>query len=894
MLQGLPDFSQSVAGEHFIAFAPYEGIGNVAVIPLVLNIAKNPDGKPAFLLESVRTTNPFGALKPHGILDLRLVMGALEPAYVSRVREKWQRAPIVTPYFYQGFLRFYAKEGALQADTSDLQHAESLEGLSLSKIRLTRQISTESVTLLKKALQGDTLLLNACAELELKGVAPRVGATVEFDPAELIRAIEKLADPERRVTVSSLVKYLKEQLNSLPLSFRQKEVSFTPDAFAVTMSDWILARFATFTPAPEDLLEPHIKLFTSSEAGRGKFTWDLSQPLFTSRIFIFQFDALAEARELVRSKGINALFLETVLQPLNTGYLRLMITHELPKSPESIVSIGVKLNAPPTSQRSQAINKTVILPSTEQSVFAELRFSPAEKQQYTYTTFAVLRDSRGTKELLGVPTVASGGRLKLKIDDFPVELIEMEASSALLKVATVQGTYSWKEKEKEASTTVKLTTDKPKTTLGFAKNTIADAKCILEAWDKSSLGVVKAEFNSLDNLYVDLFAFAEYGPHTINISCIFGDSDKLFALELLPEGKEPIAKNLTLLSFTPKEPQRSWQWYADSIFQPGFRYRTYKTSNKPQDGWSAIQSPFLGTLEIDLAKVNIKPMPEVPKLDGDRDFEGVRYFQNPADEHSFYFIPLEPGPQMDGEGEPTLSLIIAGDMNMLQLETQWQADSEVIERLRKKIATENKELTPALIRMSFAPIQVEKVDLIMKNSEEEQILSTTQPSGFSSQSAIFNLTLTDEQKDKVIAALHEKKDTLQIRYYAARDRQEKIQLTIQGDIREAKRELNSTTASLEDCRVWIVNAIGAGKLKIMKSGDDKTGNKLWQQAEKEAMEITTTQVLRFVQTGKVQPDAAKFSVVVEQVYTTSIPFFTTTDVGTWFSGNKGDDHIQNF
>ena len=895
MLQGLPDFSQAIFGENFVAYAPYEGIGNVTAIPLQLKIANNPDGKPAFALEAVRSSSPFGSPQPHGIIDFRLALGELELSGLEKIRMQWHQSPIARPAFHQGFVRFHPNEGGFSTKTSDLQIPETLEGLAISQIRLVRQISLESLTLLKQGIQGQIIMMEAYAELELKGVVPPLAATIEFNPFDLIKNLEKTADANRSVPILKLQDYLKNNHNTLPISFRQKGADFTPIGFATTMGDWITHHFSKFTPAPDDLLEPHIKLFTAEEAGKGKFTWDLSKPLVASRVFVFKFDPLAQARELVKSKGINALYKETVVQPFNTGVVRLLVTHELPKAPESVASFGVKLSAPSSAQRPQAINKTLTFSASENKYFAEMRFSPTEKLQYKYTAFVITRDSRGTKELLGPTMTSTEERLKLKYDDFPVEFITVEATKPLLNIANLQCVFEWQENEKPiASNSIKLTPDKPNTSLALVKGSFENLKCTVEARDKASLTVVKTIATNFENLYLDLFAFAEYGPHHVDIDCFFGDQEMVYALELLPEGKDPVAKNISLLSFTPEEAQRSWQWYADSIFQPGFHYRSYKTSNKPQDGWSAIQSPFIGKLEIDLAQPKIKPMPEVPKLECDRDFENIRYFPNPGNDHAFYFIPLHPGPQIDGQGNLTLSLISTSGINMLQLGIQWREESSVLEKLRKKIAAANNDLTSALLRLSFAPMKVEKVDLVLMNGEEELIIGTSSSSESYPYSAIFSIKLTDEQKDRVVEAIHSQEDILQARYYASRQVDVTAQYTLQGDIRNAKKDLNASNATLESCREWLVDAIDLGKLSVDKSASKQASNKLQEQTEAAAIELATAQILQFIQTGKIQPDAAKFSLEVAKTETIQLPFYIITDVGTWFSGKEGDKYIRIF
>ena len=384
MLKGLPDFSQMIKGENFIAFAPYQDGSEVTVVPTVLGIAQTTTDSPAFALELVRDSNPFATGGTHGFLYMRLEVGDMTEAMISKIRETWHQKSLTKPHFYQGFIRLMLQTNSFDTEAlkTELAEVTSLDGVPVSRIQFIRKVSEPAATMLKKALTEKALLLDAYAELELKGIAPRLPLSIEFNPEEFIKFVEKIADSKGNITISALMDYLKANKERLPIKYLKKDTTISTEDFITTLTDWIIGRFYAFVPAPYTKLEPHIKL--KEKVVSGRFTWDFSEPLLTSRIYPFQFDAFGIARKLVEEKGLNSIFKEITLQTLNTGFLRLVVRHYFRTLPENVLKIGVKIIAPANNLRSQTLAETVYVDVKKDTSIVELKFSPREEKIYTY------------------------------------------------------------------------------------------------------------------------------------------------------------------------------------------------------------------------------------------------------------------------------------------------------------------------------------------------------------------------------------------------------------------------------------------------------------------------------------------------------------------------------
>ncbi|NER84415.1 MAG: hypothetical protein F6K42_33780, partial [Leptolyngbya sp. SIO1D8] len=119
-----------------------------------------------------------------------------------------------------------------------------------------------------------------------------------------------------------------------------------------------------------------------------------------------------------------------------------------------------------------------------------------------------------------------------------------------------------------------------------------DATVEITACDRQSDRHLQLEPRPATGLRLDRHSFKEYGTHSVEIECVFPENFDFFAIDVLPEGVVETAATLTTLSFTRDRPVRQWTWFADSPFQPGYRYRQHAHPGESPRAWSSLQSAF--------------------------------------------------------------------------------------------------------------------------------------------------------------------------------------------------------------------------------------------------------------------------------------------------------------
>jgi len=151
-------------------------------------------------------------------------------------------------------------------------------------------------------------------------------------------------------------------------------------------------------------------------------------------------------------------------------------------------------------------------------------------------------------------------------------------------------------------------------------------------------------------------------------------------------------------------------------------------------------------------------------LPGYEEYRGIYYIQSSTEPEVFYYVPSQPGPERDPQGRPTLLLLVSDRGAILQLGVRWDADTSALEQLREQLAR-HLHSAPALIRLRPA-WTVERVTLTLRDQDAKQLttLQTTTSSGYLPFAAIFSVTLTAEQKARVLAALSGREGELVVSY----------------------------------------------------------------------------------------------------------------------------------
>jgi hypothetical protein len=586
-LQGLPDFFQPLTTGDNCIYYPYESAGSFAVLPKSLEVALQADGYPDFLLELVRGETP--ALTPYGLLNLRLQAQYGMEAALAIVRDRHPESRVEPAIFSTGYLRLLPIGDGVDFP-ADIQSPMLLAWNGLGNVRFSLQLSSDSAMLLKNALQQETFLWTAWAEMEMVGVAPRLPLQVRFNPMRLLRVLNSLGDSDQRIARVDLENFFRQEVHLLPLEIIG-EVQDTV-TFAETMVDWIRTHFGKFIPAPEHLGNAYLQLAKPEEVGDGISEWNLTQPLLTARPVVLQLNPLEAARAAVQQFGLNALVRNTVVPALSSGMLPISLLANLPKHRPGVEAVGVTLRAAPFRPfRPQAIVQTVEFKPPEDTASTLFRLSPIEPPKYTATTYALLSDFQGIRKLEGTGKPCQGNFLYLNPSDFPLTFFTVEADTPLLKLALLKGICHWQEADVLLQRTFELTQQQPSVALAFPKGT-QNVTFDISAHSLETNQIIHLGTFPAKNLKLGLYSFQEYGPHQVKINCIFDNSLPLFAIALLPEDRPETPEEISVLAFTPQQPSKTWSYLARSPFQSGYRYRIHSLISQVVSEWSTIQSPF--------------------------------------------------------------------------------------------------------------------------------------------------------------------------------------------------------------------------------------------------------------------------------------------------------------
>ena len=582
------DFGRPLVEQGMTIFRSFEKDGHYRLLPQALAIATDANKRPEFLLETVRGQSPLLPPKPYGVIDFRV-----QPQYriddaLVMLRTKQPKAMLEEAAFVSGFLRLATLSDIANA-SPELFKPVSLVWNGLDVARFVLRLPLDQALLLKSALLAEALPLTAIAEMFISGVSPRLPLTVRFDPAVLMGKVAALGNPEQ-LPWQDLVQFFRRDVELLPLEIIGDKKNLDVDEFAHTLADRIALRYGTFIPSPKSDGQAYLRLQALSEIGSGSFEWDLSQPITVRRPLVLTFNPLEVARQLIRENGQDSVIRDTTVPPLRIGTVHVTISANLPAERLGVLSVGVTLSAPPRPPaRPQAIIETVEFTAPRDSATALLRLSPAEKPNYTFRPFVVMEDGLRRREGQEVPH--SGEYLGLQPADFPLTFVPVEAAAGLLELANIRGLCVVSKDGSEFKQTFELSSDRPSVIIALLKEQ-TEATLEIEARSKDGQRVLQLHSLPAAPLRLALTSFPEYGPHQIDIECVFKNDLKLVAIDLLPEDASDSPTEITTLHFTPAKNKREWNWFAKSPFYPGYKYRFHETPQHASTAWSPTQLPF--------------------------------------------------------------------------------------------------------------------------------------------------------------------------------------------------------------------------------------------------------------------------------------------------------------
>lgn len=580
LFSGYADLARPIEQGTFRVYYPYGG-GPFLLTPTGCAVPDSGGGRTDFALDLVRPNPPSG---PGGHADLEFRLAATYPGEDALAYLRGIRPDATLAYLPLTDWQFRLEPGATMPDELLTPIALASDGLGTG--RLVMRLSTETGLVLEGLLRDDAAPVQAVAEAQLTGVSPRTGAVVRFRSAALLPALADLTAPDGTVAWRSLAQSLATQAADLPWDISG---DYEPRASGEALADRIVARFGSWVSADPDTHEPRIALRADGGTDREIF-WALSEPFTAVRRVALRFDLLANVRRRIRDHGVDA-FVRWHTAAADPALGRSVVTafDTLPAQRQGLVEIGATLTFPPRPpDRPQPETVTVALQPPDDLARVPIRLAPGEPLDYDVTTYAVLADEDGVREVTGRATRHSGSPLRLSPDDFPVGFVTVEATPELLSLARVTGQVRYTSGGREHPVPYEVGTGRPAVAVAVPDDgELVGVTCTALAPDGARIDLGPYESRSVR---LDLPAFPQYGWHEAEFVCDFDGRASLYAIDVLSAGVAETPENLTVLAFTLDHPSRRFGWFAHSPFAAGFRYRPHRDDGAP-GVWQTVAAP---------------------------------------------------------------------------------------------------------------------------------------------------------------------------------------------------------------------------------------------------------------------------------------------------------------
>jgi hypothetical protein len=690
LFAGLPDFGARLPFDACELYGPFEP-GPHLLFPTELAVKLREPGKPDLELVFVRAS---GTGPDYGVLDFGIERHQPTGDALTWLRDRQPAATLDLVPFEAGFVRLVAGPEIVNVPPDLLRPAPLAFG-GVDQARYNLRLSADGAALLKAGLQN-TLLLTVRAELEVRGVAPRVQSTAVFDPAALLAALVP-AGASRQLPSTVLDDFFRAAPTTLPLKL---EGDPAPDreAFALAMAGRVRTAFGKFVPSPTAAGPCFVEL---ADAPHGTFRWDLSEPLVVPRTWVFTLDPFTAARELARAAGLDAVYREVTVAPLKLGFFDVDVQALLPGPRTGLVDLGVSLTAPPKLPfRPQAQTQLLSLPPPDDHAVAHFKLAPMEKPGYLYKTYAAVSEGAAIRRLDGAEVSSSAPTLVVQLADFPIDLVEVSAEAALLAVGSPSGALGYTAPSgAQVSTPFQLTTEKPRCALALPRDATSatlslEVQPLTGGGSPLHLGPLPAR-----GQHFTLASFAEYGPHQVALTGSFpSGAPGPLQVDLLADGLPELPANLATLFLTRDSPAASWSYQATSPFHAGYRYRLHGAA-----AWSAPQPPG--------APLALTAAPGPAARATSFDLRGVHLYTLPADPPGrVHYLPAAPAPLPGDQGQPALQVTTAGDGTgqltlacRFDLSDAQRADLEV-DLLERLAAVDRVDFQPAPFTVSGATL----------------------------------------------------------------------------------------------------------------------------------------------------------------------------------------------
>jgi hypothetical protein len=279
-----------------------------------------------------------------------------------------------------------------------------------------------------------------------------------------------------------------------------------------------------------------------------------------------------------------------------------------------------------------------------------------------------------------------------------------------------------------------------------------------------------------------------------------------------------------------------------------------------------------------------------PSFPGSIEIDGVTLYEDDGEINSWRYIPGGPVPEKSGS-RPTLHLYVSAAGGILQLGTQWTVEPGLLQKLKKEIA-DRAQREEAELRLQPALGSVKQVAVEIGDGKGLSLaVGTSSSSGFPPYNAIFRITLDNEKKNAVVAALNGRSGFLAARYRASVSQKVSAQAILGGDVREAHETLTSS-ATREEVLEWINASIDRGGLDLSVRGIGEADSSLLSKAKEGVLErFAMILQSRLAQAVGMPVDESLLRVEVVESKLVEKSLERVADVSDWFGPGEGEKHI---
>jgi hypothetical protein len=598
-LSGLPDFQAFSSTATTAMFAPFES-GSYAVVPQLLAIANDADGNPKFTLELIERLGDLSASGQYAVLDFSLSADFQLDAALAAARGSSLSATVKPLAVNSGFARMYATTGEV-TPTSDLLAPIALGWASSDYARWTTRLSVQAGELIKGAIEGGSLLLGARVEFDAAGVAPRSPVTVEFKPVQMLDGL-LAGKTARQIAPSDLLAAFTGSPQNFPL-----KITGTPSGdFAGAVVSRLVAAFAALTPSPGVNDPAYVVFKNASQLPQDAVQWDLSQAAIGHQQWVLSLDVLTGLRAYVAKNGSGSLVKNLMVPPLQVGFVRIDFDANLPPNRLGVPAIGANVEVaahPP--QRPSSISQQVTFTEPDDSGSIQFLLSPTEQLTYTLSGYAVAAAGQMVEQFTMPPQQRSDTWVHLAADDFPVTFAHVTAAPRLLALATLGIVLTYVLEGKTRQLQFALTPQAPGVAMGMPRSA-TDAAIVVTATPPDAGTALTLPPTQPGRIEIDVTAFREYGPHSIDILGVLNSNAPL-VLDFASQEQADVAGSIPDQRFlTADQPATTWSYVVTSPFRAGYRYRKSAAVGAPAADWSPVLSPF-APLVLDAGGAMVTP-----------------------------------------------------------------------------------------------------------------------------------------------------------------------------------------------------------------------------------------------------------------------------------------------